>query len=37
MPVDQQEKRFTFKDATLNNWEDGEVMSIEELDDDVPF
>ncbi len=37
MPVDQQEKRFTFKVATLNKWEDGEVMSIEELDDDVPF
>lgn len=37
MPVDQQEKRFTFKVATLDKWEDGEVMSIEELDDDVPF
>ena len=37
MPVDQQEKRFTFKVATLDKWEDGEVMSVEELDDDVPF
>ena len=37
MPVDQQEKRFTFKVATIDKWDDGEVLSIEELDDDVPF
>ena len=37
LPVDQQEKRATFKVNTLTKWEDGEVLTVEELDDDVPF
>ena len=37
MPVDQQEKRFAFKVATIDEWKDGETLTIEELDDDVPF
>ena len=37
LPVDQQEKRATFKVNTLIKWEDGEVLTVEELDDDVPF
>ena len=37
LPVDQQEKRSTFKVSTLKAWEDGDTLSLEELDDDVPF
>ena len=37
LPIDQQEKRATFKVNTLTKWEDGEVLTVEELDDDVPF
>ena len=37
LPVDQQEKRATFKVNTVVKWEDGEVLTVEELDDDVPF
>ena len=37
LPVDQQEKRATFKVNTVTKWEDGEVLTVEELDDDVPF
>ena len=37
LPVDQQEKRATFKVNTVVKWEDGDVLSTEELDDDVPF
>ena len=37
LPVDQQEKRATFKVNTVVKWEDGDVLSQEEMDDDVPF
>ena len=37
LPLDQQEKRSTFKVNDVVKWEDGEVLSTEELDDDVPF
>jgi len=37
LPVDQQEKRATFKVNTITTWEDGEFLSEDELDDDVPF
>jgi len=37
LPVDQQEKRSTFKVASLETWKDGEELSEVELDDDVPF
>ena len=37
LPVDQQEKRSTFTVSALEPWNDGELLSIEELDDDVPF
>ena len=37
LPVDQQEKRSTFKVSALEPWSDGELLSLEELDDDVPF
>ena len=37
LPVDQQEKRATFKVNTITAWEDGEFLSEDELDDDVPF
>tara|TARA_R100001082_G_scaffold73595_1_gene42305 strand:+ start:1754 stop:2380 length:627 start_codon:yes stop_codon:yes gene_type:complete len=37
LPVDQQEKRSTFKVSNLEPWEDGDILSQEELDDDVPF
>ena len=37
LPVDQQERRTTFKVNEVVKWEDGEVLTVEELDDDVPF
>ena len=37
LPVDQQEKRSTFKVGSIQPWDDGEVLTLEELDDDVPF
>ena len=37
LPVDQQEKRSTFKVNTITTWEEGEVLTQDELDDDVPF
>ena len=37
LPIDQQEKRATFKVNTLTKWEDGEVLTVEELDDAGPF
>jgi hypothetical protein len=37
LPEDQQEKRSTFKVNTITTWEDGEVLTQEEIDDDVPF
>tara|TARA_R110000803_G_scaffold40778_3_gene87806 strand:+ start:7732 stop:8355 length:624 start_codon:yes stop_codon:yes gene_type:complete len=37
LPLDQQEKRATFKVNTLTLWEDGGILSQDDLDDDVPF
>ena len=37
LPANQQEKRSTFKVITLDSWDDGDVLTSEELDDDVPF
>ena len=37
LPVEQQEKRSTFKVGSIQPWDDGEVLTLEELDDDVPF
>ena len=37
LPVDQQEKRATFKVNTITIWEEGEVLTQDEIDDDVPF
>ena len=37
LPQDQQEKRSTFKVNTITTWEEGEVLTQDELDDDVPF
>ncbi len=37
LPIDQQEKRSTFKVNTVILWEDGDTLTQEELDDDVPF
>ena len=37
LPIDQQEKRATFKVNTVTLWEDGDVLTQDELDDDVPF
>tara|TARA_R110001592_G_scaffold71013_4_gene217276 strand:+ start:1893 stop:2522 length:630 start_codon:yes stop_codon:yes gene_type:complete len=37
LPVDQQEKRTTLKAKEVVLWEDGEKLSQDEVDDDVPF
>ena len=37
LPVEQQEKRSLLKANEVTSWEDGERISQEELDDDVPF
>ena len=37
LPTDQQEKRATFKVNTVTLWEDGDVLTQDELDDNVPF
>ena len=37
LPAHEQEKRTTHKVITLSPWPDGEVLTAEELDDDVPF
>ena len=37
LPSDQQEKRTTFKVSELKKWENGPTLSLEELDEDVPF
>ena len=37
LPIEQQEKRATFKVNTVTLWEDGDVLTQDELDDDVPF
>ena len=37
LPPDQQEKRTTFKVSELKKWENGPTLSLEELDEDVPF
>ena len=34
---DQQEKRTTFKVSEVKTWEDGPTLSLDELEDDVPF
>ena len=37
LPPDQQERRSTFKVASLDPWEDGSKIDPVELEDDVPF
>ena len=37
LPVDQQEKRSTFKVNTVELWDGGEQLSVDEMDEDVPF
>ena len=37
LPLDQQEKRATFKVNTLTLWEDGDTLSQDDIDNDVPF
>jgi hypothetical protein len=37
LPLDQQEKRSTFKVNTITTWEEGEILTQDDLDDDVPF
>jgi hypothetical protein len=37
LPYDQQEKRSTFKVNNVKTWSDGYQISMEEMDDDVPF
>lgn len=37
LPLDQQEKRSTFKVNTVEIWENGETLSEDEIEDDVPF
>ena len=37
LPTDQQEKRATFKVNTVIQWPDGDVLSEDELEEDVPF
>ena len=37
LPYDQQERRSFLKVSTFDNWKEGTVLEIEELDSDVPF
>jgi|TARA_R110000772_G_scaffold30477_1_gene75541 hypothetical protein len=37
LPIDQQEKRATFKVNTLTLWEGGDTLSQDDIDNDVPF
>ena len=37
LPIDQQEKRTTFKVNTVEAWQEGEYLTQDDLDDDVPF
>mgnify|MGYP003389176442 FL=1 len=37
LPLDQQEKRATFKVNTLTLWEGGDTLSQDDIDNDVPF
>ena len=37
LPLDQQERRSTFKVSNVNLWEDGTAIDPVELEDDVPF
>jgi len=37
LPYDQQEKRSTFKVNNVDTWADGYKLSMDEIDDDVPF
>ena len=37
LPVDQQEKRTTFKVNIVELWKDGDYLTEDEINDDVPF
>jgi len=37
LPPNEQERRSVFKVNTIKAWEDGESITVEEMDDDVPF
>ena len=37
LPIDQQEKRTTFKVNNVETWQEGEYLTQDDLDDDVPF
>ena len=37
LPTDQQEKRTTFKVSELKKWENGPELTLDELEEDVPF
>jgi len=37
LPANEQERRSVFKVNTIKAWEDGESITVEEMDDDVPF
>jgi hypothetical protein len=37
LPYDQQEKRSTFKVNSVVTWADGQQLSMDEIEDDVPF
>ena len=37
LPIEQQEKRSTFKVNTVELWDGGEQLSVDEMDEDVPF
>ena len=37
LPLDQQVKRATFKVNTITEWAEGQHLSQDDLDDDVPF
>jgi len=37
LPLEQQDKRTTFKVANVELWKDGPTLSQEELEEDVPF
>ena len=37
LPPDQQEKRATFKGNEVKLWENGPTLSVDELEEDVPF
>tara|TARA_R100000781_G_scaffold56978_2_gene36867 strand:- start:556 stop:1179 length:624 start_codon:yes stop_codon:yes gene_type:complete len=37
LPFEQQERRSTFKVMDVKTWEDGPVLTLDELESDVPF